>query len=73
MHIRTSTKNIIQSPFIFSEHLLGEKLTVISGFHSHLEPMQNVGELDRQISLSYSEDNAINLEGPFSKEVDPTR
>lgn len=48
-------------------------MTVVQEFHSHLEPMKNVGELDRQISLSHSQDNVIALEGPFSKEVDPTR
>ena len=58
---------------MISEHILKEKLSVVNGFHSHLEPMQNMKLLDKQISLSYSEDNTINLDGPFSTEVDPTR
>lgn len=55
------------------EHLLGVKLTQVPQFHSHLEPMNSVDNLDEQISLSYNEDNVINLVGPFSTEVDPTR
>ena len=57
----------------FSEHILKENLTVIPQFHSHLEPMRNIGDIDRQITLSFSEANTISLDGPFSKQVDPTR
>ena len=57
----------------FPEHILKENLTVIPQFHSHLEPMRNVGDLDQQITLSFSEDNTISLDGPFSKQVDSTR
>ena len=35
--------------------------------------MKSLQYLDRQISFSYSENNVINLSGPFSSEVDPTR
>ena len=61
------------------EHILGEKLTVVPEFHSHLEPMKRLAmdELDKQISFSYISyngvDNVLDLPGPFSKEVDPTR
>ena len=55
------------------DHMLKEKLTVVPQFHSHLEPMKSLQNLDQQISFSYSEDNIINLSGPFSSEVDPTR
>ena len=57
----------------FAEHILKENLTVIPQFHSHLEPMRNIGDIDRQITLSFSEANTISLDGPFSKQVDPTR
>lgn len=58
-----------------SEHILKEKLIVNPHFHSHLEPMKNVGDLEQQITLSYNQENVIGLDGPltFSKEVDPTR
>jgi len=55
------------------EHILKENLTVIPQFHSHLEPMRNIGDIDSQITLSFSEANTISLDGPFSKQVDPTR
>ena len=48
-------------------------MIVVPQFHSHLEPMKSLQYLDRQISFSYSENNVINLSGPFSSEVDPTR
>ena len=57
----------------FPEHILKENLTVVPQFHSHLEPMRNIGDLDKQITLSFSDDNTIGLDGPFSKQVDPTR
>ena len=57
----------------YAEHILRENLTVIPQFHSHLEPMRNIGDLDKQITLSFSDDNTIGLDGPFSKQVDPTR
>ena len=59
--------------FRLAEHLLKEKLTVAPQFHSHLEPMKSVSDLEQQISVSYSDGNAIDLDGPFSLEVDPTR
>ena len=68
---------------------MGEKLTVISEFHSHLESMKRIpkDELDNQITFSYisppiddvrdanGEDtaNVVNLSGPFPISVDPTR
>ena len=55
------------------DHMLKEKLTVVPQFHSHLEQMKSLQNLDQQISFSYSGDNVINLSGPFSSEVDPTR
>jgi len=55
------------------EHLLGQTLTVIPRFHSHLEALKTVDHLDEQISVSYTEDNVIDLPGPFSPQVDPTR
>ena len=63
----------------FAEHILEEKLTVVPEFHSHLEPMRrlSIEELDKQISFSYISyngvDNVLDLPGPFSKDVDPTR
>ena len=57
----------------FAEHILKENLTVIPQFHSHLEAMRNIGDIDLQITLSFSEANTISLDGPFSKQVDPTR
>ncbi|CAG0915904.1 unnamed protein product [Notodromas monacha] len=60
------------------EHLLGQDLTVIKGFHSHLEPMKSISaeELPEQITFSYSkywfEMNVLPLDG-FDLESDPTR
>lgn len=71
-----TANTISSSSFCFSvEHILKEKLIVNSNFHSHLEPMKNVGDLEQQITLSYNQENVISLDGPltFSKEVDPTR
>ena len=59
--------------------MLGEKLTVVPEFHSHLEPMMRIGEkdIDDQISFSYINyngvANVINLQGPFPTDADPTR
>ena len=70
---------IISFPFSIPEHLLGERLTVVPEFHSHLEPMSriSVGEMDDQISFSYINFNGvaniISLPGPFPKDVDSTR
>ncbi len=67
------------STSIFAEHLLGERLTVVKTFHSHLEPMKRLrrDELDRQISFSYltynGVQNTLDLEGPFAEAADPTR
>ena len=58
---------------ILTEHLLGQTLTVVPRFHSHLEALKTVDHLDEQISVSYTEDNVIDLSGPFSPQVDPTR
>ena len=69
-------------PFLFdpfSEHLLGERLTVVPEFHSHLEPMKRLrqDELDDQITFSYINyngvSNALDLPGPFPADADPTR
>lgn len=68
-----SSSDIVHQPFIFAEHLLGQTLTVIPRFHSHLEALKTVDHLDEQISVSYTEDNVIDLPGPFSPQVDPTR
>ena len=70
---------LISSPLSIPEHLLGERLTVVPEFHSHLEPMSriSVGEMDDQISFSYINfngvANTISLPGPFPKDVDSTR
>ena len=63
----------IQRFFFIAEHLLRERLTEVPQLHSHLEILKNIEALDEQISLSYSEDNVIELPGPFSTQVDPTR
>ena len=62
-----------------SEHILGERLTVVPELHSHLEPMSRIApdELDDQISFSYIKyngvANVISLPGPFPRDVDSTR
>ena len=75
---------------LISEYILGEKLTIVPEFHSHLESMKSIprNELQNQITFSYiypdggisgntneeeNEENLVNLSGPFSKDVDPTR
>ena len=75
---------------LISEYILGEKLTIVPEFHSHLESMKSIprNELQNQITFSYiypdggisgntneeeNEENLVNLPGPFSKDVDPTR
>ncbi|TRY68616.1 hypothetical protein TCAL_03222 [Tigriopus californicus] len=61
------------------EHLLGERLTVIPEFHSHLEPMKRIPpeEISQQISFSYISyngvQNVIDLPGPLPTDADPTR
>ena len=60
------------------EHLLKTPLTVVPEFHSHLESLKDIGNLENQISFSYSErkgvKNVIEVgEGRFSDEEDPTR
>jgi len=62
------------------EHQLGINLTVIPEFHSHLEPMADMKEddLHNQISFSYTavegnKDNVLDIQGPFSPSIDPTR
>ena len=62
-----------------SEHILGERLTVVPELHSHLEPMSRIApdEVDDQISFSYIKyngvANVISLPGPFPRDVDSTR
>ena len=69
-----------------AEHLMGQPLTVVKEFHSHLEPQAlllrgaDAGSLDDQISFSYSkyggqDSNVVDLPGEtvFSEEEDPTR
>ena len=68
-----SEKNLDKRQLKIAEHILKENLTVIPQFHSHLEAMRNIGDIDLQITLSFSEANTISLDGPFSKQVDPTR
>ena len=72
---------------IFSEYILGEKLTIVPEFHSHLESMKIIPkeELHKQITFSYiyppggiasdngDNENVVNVPGPFSKVADPTR
>ena len=64
---------------LFPEHLLGESLTVVDEFHSHLEPMRRITEaaIPDQVSFSYinynGSWNVIRLPGPFPVEADPTR
>ena len=70
--VKSSKSALIQINF-FIEHLLQEKLTEVSQLHSHLEALKTIVALDQQISFSYSEDNVIELQGPFSTQVDPTR
>ena len=79
-----------QGIVLISEYILGEKLTIVPEFHSHLESMKSIprNELQNQITFSYiypdggisgntneeeNEENLVNLPGPFSKDVDPTR
>jgi len=61
------------------EHLAGVGLVKIPEFHSHLEPLKLIEDLDQQISFSYSspEDSLVNLvdihEPVFTVSEDPTR
>ena len=61
-------------------------MTIVPEFHSHLESMKSIrrDELHNQITFSYiyppggitgniDEENLVNVPGPFSKDVDPTR
>ena len=58
------------------EHLAKVPMTTVKEFHSHLEPLRLVQDLDQQISFSYSsygdEMNVVEVEG-FSDTEDPTR
>jgi len=58
------------------ELLAGVPMTKVTEFHSHLEPLRLVTDLNKQISFSYSsygsEMNVVEVEG-FSEEKDPTR
>jgi hypothetical protein len=62
---------------MFPEHLLGERLTVVTKFHSHLEPMKSLTNIEDQISFSYitfnGVANVLNLHGPLPIDADPTR
>ncbi|XP_077461031.1 beta-1,3-N-acetylglucosaminyltransferase lunatic fringe-like isoform X2 [Stigmatopora argus] len=55
--------------------LLGVGLTRSPLFHSHLETLALVTQLQEQVTLSYNikERNTVNLKGPFSLQQDPTR
>ena len=60
------------------ELLAGVKMTRVDQFHSHLEPLRLVSDLERQISVSYSsygsERNVVEVDGArFSESEDPTR
>ncbi len=79
----SSIQRIFIYKHVFTEFILGEKLTVVPEFHSHLESMSSIPreELNRQITFSYisppggnaDEENVVNVAGPFPKDVDPTR
>ena len=70
---------MILSYHSISEHILGERLTVVPELHSHLEPMSRIApdDVDDQISFSYIKyngvANVISLPGPFPRDVDSTR
>ncbi|XP_077574471.1 beta-1,3-N-acetylglucosaminyltransferase lunatic fringe-like [Stigmatopora nigra] len=55
--------------------LLGVGLTRSPLFHSHLETLALVTQLQEQVTLSYNikERNTVNLKGAFSLQQDPTR
>ncbi|XP_072240819.1 beta-1,3-N-acetylglucosaminyltransferase lunatic fringe-like [Leuresthes tenuis] len=59
------------------EALLGVSLTRSALFHSHLENLELVSDINNQITLSYgtvdNSRNAVNVKGPFSISEDPTR
>ena len=54
----------------------GVPMTQVTEFHSHLEPLRLVTDLNKQISFSYSsygsEMNVVEV-GGFSESEDPTR
>ena len=58
------------------EHLAKVPMTTVKEFHSHLEPLRLVQNLEDQISFSFSsygdEMNVVEVEG-FSETEDPTR
>lgn len=62
-----------------AEQMLNLPLTVVTEFHSHLEPQRLITPqvLSEQISFSYSkygdEMNVVDVDGYFSNEDDPTR
>lgn len=59
------------------EALLGASLTRCPLFHSHLESLALVFDINKQVTLSYGAEgnnrNAVSVKGPFSVEEDPTR
>lgn len=59
------------------EALLGVSLTRCPLFHSHLENLALVSDINKQVTLSYStvenSRNTVNVKGPFSIKEDPTR
>ncbi|XP_037830608.1 beta-1,3-N-acetylglucosaminyltransferase lunatic fringe isoform X2 [Kryptolebias marmoratus] len=59
------------------EALLGVSLTRSALFHSHLENLGLVSDVQNQVTLSYgtveNSRNAVNVKGPFSIRDDPTR
>ena len=58
------------------DHLVKVRMTVVDEFHSHLEPLRFVRDLQNQISFSYgnygSEMNTVEVEG-FNEDEDKTR
>ena len=58
------------------ELLAGVPMNKVTEFHSHLEPLRLVTDLNKQISFSYSsygsEMNVVEV-GGFSESEDPTR
>ncbi|XP_029950464.1 beta-1,3-N-acetylglucosaminyltransferase lunatic fringe-like isoform X2 [Salarias fasciatus] len=58
------------------EALLGASLTRCPLFHSHLENLALVSDINKQVTLSYgtmeNSRNTVNVKGPFSVKEDPT-
>ncbi|KAM9770860.1 beta-1,3-N-acetylglucosaminyltransferase lunatic fringe-like [Menidia menidia] len=60
-----------------AEALLGVSLTRSPLLHSHLENLDLVSDINKQVTLSYgtvdNKRNTVNVRGPFSVHEDPTR